>query len=638
MPGIIFVLIGLGQIAAPPSFDDLRVEKRLRDDVTNGGKAAVVVYLHASWCKKCKQYDEDDAAFPAIRRRFERDGVWFQSVSVDPANLAKAPSWLSGRDVADTGGRIFEAFGKPGLPAMVGWTWWGERIFEAHTPEEVRAGLDGFRARNPTLEVHAFDGARANAALKREVNEALTRRGKMWVAADEANAELAARVRLRSASNEVEDALYCEPGHVVPANTVLVARLDGDALWLQAVDAGTQRTRYEASTPVVGSGAQARRKAAQAAVDAFIEFERLPSFDGPGQGPGVGEKVQPPPALVVFRSQPPGAEVHLDGRPICAAGETCRRSVRPGEHRVKMLLDGRSMNKNVEVACPMPPVEFVFEVLRPELVRVPAGLFQMGSPKGEGDDDEHPRHWVRISRSLWFAKTEVTQGQFKKVMGKNPSYHAACGDDCPVERVSWYDAVVYCNKLSIREGLEPCYTLSDSKGDPAGGCADDKKWCHGDHVIEKVQLKSLGCNGYRLPTEAEWEYACRAGRTTRFWSGDTEKDLARVAWYDGNSGGKTHPVGEKREPHHPWGLLNMHGNVWEWCNDGARRSYGPATKKNAVVDPATPPGGAWRVIRGGSFGSVAVRARPALRNWGSPQGRDRNRGFRVVRPVVPEPG
>ena len=320
-------------------------------------------------------------------------------------------------------------------------------------------------------------------------------------------------------------------------------------------------------------------------------------------------------------------------------GDAQARSARPSVRNDRARPEGRSRGSAKAGATP-PAIgsRLPVSAIRPALVFVPDGLFQMGSPDKEGDGDEHPRHWVRITRTLWFGETEVTQGQFKKVMGKNPSYHAACGDDCPVERVSWYDAVVYCNKLSIREGLEPCYTLSDSKGDPAGGCADDKKWCHGDHVIEKVQLKSLGCNGYRLPTEAEWEYACRAGRTTRFWSGDTEKDLARVAWYDGNSGGKTHPVGEKREPHHPWGLLNMHGNVWEWCNDGARRSYGPATKKNAVVDPATPPGGAWRVIRGGSFGSVAVRARPALRNWGSPQGRDRNRGFRVVRPVVPEPG
>ena len=277
---------------------------------------------------------------------------------------------------------------------------------------------------------------------------------------------------------------------------------------------------------------------------------------------------------------------------------------------------------------------------RPALVRIPAGLFQMGSPDGEGDDNEHPRHWVHISRSMWFAETAVTQGQFQALMGKNPSYFQgaqANGHDRPVELVSWYDALVFCNKLSTQEGLDPCYVLSGSRGDPAGGCSKGEKWCEGDHIIKKVQLKGLDCNGYRLPAEAEWEYACRGGTETRYWSGDTEQDLARVGWYDSNSGFSTHPVGQKREPRHPWGLMDMHGNVWEWCHDGLR-SYASTTKGRPAVDPIGPPGGDWRVIRGGSFWNVADWARSACRNGWYPLNRVQNLGFRVVRPVVPEPG
>ena len=282
---------------------------------------------------------------------------------------------------------------------------------------------------------------------------------------------------------------------------------------------------------------------------------------------------------------------------------------------------------------------------RPALVRIPAGLFQMGSPDGKGGRDEHPRHWVRISRSLWFAETEVTQGQFQALMKKNPSYFTDCGAKCPVESVSWFDAVAYCNKLSSQEGLEPCYALSGRKGDPAGGCKRGKASCEDDHTIKKVDLKSPGCSGYRLPTEAEWEYACRAGTETRYGSGNTDKDLARVGWYDANSDGKTHPVGSKTLPldkrseaRHPWGLLDMHGNVWEWCNDWSTRRYEPAEKDNPIVDPEGPSGGDWRVVRGGSFGNGADWARSAFRDWWYPQNRLRNRGFRVVRPVVPEPG
>ena len=338
------------------------------------------------------------------------------------------------------------------------------------------------------------------------------------------------------------------------------------------------------------------------------------------------ETGQPWPSKLVANLQPRANTERkelVDAEPDSSAGED---SAPPPGDSDPTTPSGLDMDRSLDAS-----------LLRPKLVHVPAGTFQMGSPEDEGHDDEHPRHWVRISYPLLMAETEVTQAQWRAVMKTDPSYFSGC-DNCPVERVSWYDAVVYCNELSSQEGLEPCYELSGNKGEPGGGCPGGDMFCDGDHIIEKVDLKDLGCNGYRLPTEAEWEYACRAGTETRYWSGDTESDLARTGWYDANSGGKTHPVGEKREPHHPWGLLDMHGNVWEWCNDWWHPTYEHADKDRPVLDPKGPPGGFGRVFRGGSFRNDAGWARSANRGRWRPRNRSRFRGFRVVRPVVPEPG
>jgi formylglycine-generating enzyme required for sulfatase activity/serine/threonine protein kinase len=241
---------------------------------------------------------------------------------------------------------------------------------------------------------------------------------------------------------------------------------------------------------------------------------------------------------------------------------------------------------------------------------IPTGDFVMGS--ADGDDDEKPPHPVKISKSFYLSIHEVTQGEYKEVMGNNPSWFSAGGDGKdkvagqstdrhPVEQVSWKDAIAFCNKLSGRDGLKPYYRSEE--GEPLGG------------------------DGYRLPTEAEWEYACRARSTTKYSFGDDESRLKQYAWYDESySTGTTHPVG-KKDPN-AFGLYDMHGNVWEWCWDWYDKDY---YNRSSNVDPMNTNPGTDRVLRGGSWLYVAAYLRSSFRAGSEPANRDGNIGFRLAR-------
>jgi formylglycine-generating enzyme required for sulfatase activity len=249
-----------------------------------------------------------------------------------------------------------------------------------------------------------------------------------------------------------------------------------------------------------------------------------------------------------------------------------------------------------------------------KLTLIPAGTFQMGSPDGDGAPHEHPRHRVRISRPFYLGVHEVTQRHYQAVMGHNPSGFSSSGggrrrvagqstDNHPVENVSWLDAVAFCNKLSEKEGREPFYVIEG----------------------ETVRVLDWTGPGYRLPTEAEWEYACRANTTTRYSFGDNEASLGEHGWYGGNSGSRTHPVGRK----HPnaFGLFDMHGNVWEWCWDGYDEGY---YNQSPLDDPQGPSGASGRVLRGAAFGGGPRICRSACRFWNPPENRDNNWGFRLA--------
>jgi formylglycine-generating enzyme required for sulfatase activity len=266
---------------------------------------------------------------------------------------------------------------------------------------------------------------------------------------------------------------------------------------------------------------------------------------------------------------------------------------------------------------------------------IPAGEFTMGSPDDEEGrvEPEGPQHRVTVGAPFLMMTTEVTQAQWTGVFDNGPSRNEgrdeSC-DQCPVETVNWWEAIAYANALSRGANLPECYQPQGCEG-----AAGVDLTCN--RVLD-VGFVGVACRGYRLPTEAEWEYAARAGTETRFWSGDAEADLARVGWYSANSPPdgdndtrQTHPAGGK--PANPWGLFDVHGNVFEWVYDWYAAAYDGADEQ----DPIGPEDGTNRGLRGGGCFSTAWDARSAVRGSNGPGARHRHVGFRLVLRLVLRP-
>jgi formylglycine-generating enzyme required for sulfatase activity len=256
---------------------------------------------------------------------------------------------------------------------------------------------------------------------------------------------------------------------------------------------------------------------------------------------------------------------------------------------------------------------------------LPAGSFTMGSPTTEpcrGTDEA--QHRVTLTRKLEVLSTEVSEWRFHERMGYLPAKFTACGPARPVETVSWYEAAAYCNVLSREKGLTPCYTCSGSGRSIA--CAEAAAY---------KGAKIYACPGYRLPTEAEWEYLYRAGTRTALYNGNltlcSAKDhtAEKIAWFRDTSSGRPRFVATKKA--NAWGLYDMAGNAAEWVNDRYQASLGTT----AVTDPWGSPTAAYRVVRGGGYASYAAALRAAARDREVPAKRSSNIGFRCVRSVKP---
>lgn len=227
---------------------------------------------------------------------------------------------------------------------------------------------------------------------------------------------------------------------------------------------------------------------------------------------------------------------------------------------------------------------------------VEGGTFMMGS--NEGESKEQPVHQVTVS-SFSIGKYEVNQKEWQDLMGSNPSHWK--GDNLPVEQVNWYDAVEYCNKRSLEEGLKPCYSGS--------GENTTCDWT---------------ANGYRLPTEAEWEYAARGGKLSKNYKYSGSNEIDKVAWYNSNTASKPHKVGIKAA--NELGIYDMSGNVWELCWD-FYESY-PSASQN---DPKGASNGEHPVLRGGSWSNYDYDCRVFTRSFSDPDYKSINFGIRLLR-------
>lgn len=237
--------------------------------------------------------------------------------------------------------------------------------------------------------------------------------------------------------------------------------------------------------------------------------------------------------------------------------------------------------------------------LRPALVPIPAGRSTRGSLPDEPGHfpDEAPAHVVELTRPLLMAATPVTRAQYHALIGRRDDGLP----DTPMTGVRWRDAVAWCNRLSAHEGLEATYAITP----------------------DRVTL-DRDADGYRLPTEAEWEHACRAGTATRFWSGDTDDDARRVGDF-AHPAALPGPVGQRLP--NPWGLYDLHGGVWEWCTDG-EAPYHPAEPQ---LDPLGPLDGPERIARGGSVRDPVDYARSACRVTYEVGRKAEDIGFRIAR-------
>ena len=244
------------------------------------------------------------------------------------------------------------------------------------------------------------------------------------------------------------------------------------------------------------------------------------------------------------------------------------------------------------------------------MVKIDAQTFEMGCTAGMSDcaSDESPAHVVTLTNDFYIGEMEVTQAEYEGMMGTNPSYFSSCGSDCPVERVDWYMSAAFANAVSDSEGLEQCYTCTGS----------------GESTSCTIAVEPYSCGGYRLPTEAEWEAAARCGEDT-LYAGSTV--IGDVAYYYSNSAGTTHTVATKAS--NACGLYDMNGNLWEWTQDWYSSSY---YSSSPGTDPIGATSGTDRVLRGGSWGSVAMYARVANRNRNDPAYNYRHRvGIRLLR-------
>ncbi len=454
-----------------------------------------------------------------------------------------------------------------------------------------------------------------------------------WTApGDNGNAGTAALYQVRMAEQAITDSTWAQAAEIVarplpkPAGstqTCPVASLTPGQTYYFALKALDEAANSSPLSNVVMAAMTTPTLSAASVVpdsgDVTTEFAYTVVYQDPeGDAPALAEvRIDGQPHAMALAS--PGADY------AAGAAFIYQTLLESGSHVYQFAFDdghGPLVTTPVLNGPKMAADPFGFDQV---LVDVGAGAtFTMGSPASElGRGADESAHEVTLTRSFYISAIEAGQALYAELTGRRPSYFV--GDFRPVEQVTWYDALALCNLLSVRDGLDPAYEITGQRLDGEG------------HIIAARVAWNAAANGWRLPTEAEWEYACRAGTTTALPDGnltrmrcELDPILDAAGWYCGNADQGTGPRTQDsaRKAPNPLGLYDMHGNVWEWCWD--RYGEYPA---GPVTDPTGPEGGLWeqRVRRGGSWYYYARDCRSAARDPYWPGSADNTSGFRIVR-------
>jgi formylglycine-generating enzyme required for sulfatase activity len=479
----------------------------------------------------------------------------------------------------------------------------------------------------------AADGSGTNGLYTKHLAHFLSQKG---LAVDEVFDQTAKQVKLESRGvqspredSDIRDKLYLNGTPQIAAAPAPAPVAGDDGLeaqtWRDAQSVGTTavyrafiegfpQSRYTAAARIKLAAAEQRERKeaaeAEAAAAASLLRERAQTEAKAWQEAQAADTVEDYQAFIETYPQSPNlkaaqrklaaaekAEAADEAKRVAEAWRSAQQADTVESYEAFLNAHGSSSfvsaaKQKLEAARARQPKWKVGDTFRdcaecPEMVVLPAGSFEMGDLHGDGDTDEKPVRTVRIGQAFAMGRYEVTQGQWKAVMGGNPSKFSKCGDNCPVEKVSWDEVQVFISKLNAKTGKR-----------------------------------------YRLPSEAEWEYACRAGKRHRYCGSDSVDD---VAWYDRNSDRKTYPVGGKSA--NGWGSYDMAGNVMEWVQDYYEENG--YNKGQPLDDRAHAPSsndGALRVVRGGSWFNLASNARSATRTGASPDYfRSGYVGFRLSR-------